>query len=95
MMSSFKARMGPLSGSTSDIAWKMRGKACPNCIDSMAIFMSVVLLTLGVPSWDFRMVKDDVRSVMRLGDSVIRERLSFSLNIRTAFDAGSRILNPS
>ena len=55
--SNFETGTGPSTRSVSQIACRIRGNNFPNWIDSGAIFISVVLLTLGVTltGWDNRL----------------------------------------
>ena len=72
------------------------GTIYPNCIDSGAISLSVVSLTLDVPSSGF---SDRLRirrgQKCAWGTVAIQESLNLSPNIRTASDAGRKILKTS
>ena len=96
VMSSFENPMGPAERSAYQIACRMQGKASPNCIKSGAKYLSLVTLTLVVPSLGF-----SNRLKMRRGwrcawgTAAMRESLGFILKICTASAAGRRIMNPS
>ena len=96
MRSSSDTRTRPLAGSTSQIAFRMLGKAFPNCINSGETSLLVVSLTLGVHSSDFY---DRIR-IRRIwqclwGNAATREILILSLNICTTSTAGRRMLKLS
>ena len=53
MTSRLDTRTRPWARSVSQTAYRMRGKALPNCSDSGAASLLVVSLTLGMPTSDF------------------------------------------
>ena len=74
----------------------MRWKAFPKYSYSSTAYLSVVLLTLGVPtSGFFNRLNIRCRQRWSWGTAIIRESFRFSPNIRTASFAGGGVLKPS
>ena len=89
-------RTGPWTGSASQTVCRMQGKALPKFSDSGTTSLSVVFLTLCVPTSGF----SDRLRIRRgrkcvWGTAVIRESFRFLSNSRTASAAGRSILKPS
>ena len=74
----------------------MQGKAIPNCSDSDTAYLSVVLLTLGAPTYGFY-DRLRIRRGQRCawGTSEMLERFNFSPNNHTVYASGRRMLKPS
>ena len=74
----------------------MRGKLCPNCIDSGANSQSMVPLTLDVPSsdCDYRL---SIRHGLRCswGTAVMQDSFGLSPNNPTVYTTGKHMLNLS
>ena len=88
--------MGPLVVSASHIVYRMHGNSRPNCIDSGAISLSVVSLTLGLP---LSCCDNRIRMIhgwrCAWGTAAMQDILSLSPNIRTASATGRRMLKRS
>ena len=96
VMSIFETQTGPSSGYASQITWRMRRNAIPNCIDSGAISLSVVSLKLGV-SLSGGADKFRIRRGRRwaCGTATMWESFNFSLNNHKVSSADRGMLNPS
>ena len=93
--SSLDTQTKPWARSASQTAYRMQGKSIPNCSDSGAASLTVVLLTLGVPSSFYsKMLRIRFRRQCAWGTATMQDSFSFSPNSRTASAAGRRMLKP-